>query len=191
MQTRTWIDCTLGELIRAAREEKGMSRTKLAEFTEISPNTMVRYELAGTPNGKYPQVKRLIKICDVLEIDPRNAFDAINMEKSERQQDLSDLSDLPPAPPLEEILKPKFIDRFRDLEQWKNVPSLLQKMIDVEKLDDQLNDIVNRLSRIETAIENGPDHDDPSRPDKTKNNPEAVDAASTNPPKKGKTDEVV
>jgi len=67
----------LGDLLTSAREKKGMSRAKLAQFTGISPNTLMRYEAAGSKNGKYPSAVKLTILCRFLEIDPRIAFDCL------------------------------------------------------------------------------------------------------------------
>lgn len=67
----------LGDLLRSYRDKKGISRAKLAEFTGISSNTLMRYELAGQEGGKYPSAIKLTILCRFLEIDPRIAFDAI------------------------------------------------------------------------------------------------------------------
>lgn len=58
MRELMFVNHTLGELIRFAREDKGLTRTKLAEFAGITPNSMVRYEMAGTPDGKYPPCQK-------------------------------------------------------------------------------------------------------------------------------------
>ena len=68
---------TVGALIRRARERKGISRKKLAEFAAISPNSMVKYEKAGEDGGKYPSLVNATKICEILEIDPRKLFQKI------------------------------------------------------------------------------------------------------------------
>lgn len=67
-------DFTLGRFMRTVRERKGMSRVKLAEFAGINKNTMAKYELAGEDGGKHPPIHKLVKICEILEIDPRNVF---------------------------------------------------------------------------------------------------------------------
>lgn len=68
---------TLGSLIRSRREQKGITRTNLSRMTDISPNSMVKYEMAGTPNGKYPSLINAAKIAKVLKIDPRYMFETL------------------------------------------------------------------------------------------------------------------
>lgn len=185
MPPRTWIDCTLGELIRDAREARGMTRSKLAEFTGITANSLIRYELAGTPDGKYPPVKKLVLICEVLEIDPRNAFDAIKVEDYRAQ----------PVPPPDQELNNRFglrfTEHFRSTKEW----NALHQSLDLSVIEAVMANIAERmaanderLSRMENALKsarhfalkNGSDQNDPSRPEATSNNPEAVGAASTN-----------
>lgn len=138
----------LGELIRIAREKKGLSRTKLAEFAGFSANSMVRYELAGTPDGKYPPAQKLVKICRVLEIDPRNAFDAMlnDVDQTEEQDRF------------------RFSFHFRTNEDWRNWKLQVK---DIETLNDHLNGLdaslhylLNNVDNIKDAlIENDPDLD--------------------------------
>lgn len=145
------VNSTLGELIRAAREDKGLSRTKLAEFADITPNSMVRYEKAGTPDGKYPSALKLVKICEVLEIDPRNAFDAIKNESY-----LADLEDNPVPEgkvPSVERFGLRFSNHFRTDDDWLNWKLSVK---DVEELNASLDlhqyafhNIDQRLERIE------------------------------------------
>lgn len=66
---------TLGAIIRQAREDAGISRTGLAKITGISPNSMVKYEKAGEPEGKFPSLQNMAKIAQKLDIDPRRIFD--------------------------------------------------------------------------------------------------------------------
>ncbi|WP_417452499.1 helix-turn-helix domain-containing protein [Kiloniella sp.] len=68
---------SLGELIRVARDKKGVSRVKLAKFIGASLNSMVKYEKAGEEGGQYPPLPKLAKICELLNIDPRNAFNQL------------------------------------------------------------------------------------------------------------------
>ena len=68
---------TLGEVIRKAREVKGITRVKLAEFIDASINSMIKYEKAGDTDGQYPPLPKLVKICELLEIDPRRAFEML------------------------------------------------------------------------------------------------------------------
>lgn len=73
-----YSEIELHKLIRVVRERKGIARTKFAHIVGISPSSMVKYELPESEGGKIPSSTNLAKICELLEIDPRDAFDAIN-----------------------------------------------------------------------------------------------------------------
>ncbi len=65
----------LGDLIVRARTERGISRSKLAEMTGISENSLVKYEKAGVePDGQFPPSPKLSAICAVLLITPVEAL---------------------------------------------------------------------------------------------------------------------
>lgn len=129
-----------------------------------------------------------MKICEVLELDPRNAFDAIKYEDY-----LADLEEHPTDQdeiPYEDRFGFRFSDHFRtgdDWLQWKlSVKSIddLNSRLDVQMgehhyMDERLKRIENMLSQLVGEKQNGPG-ENPSRPENTKNNPEAVGAASTN-----------
>lgn len=68
---------TVGKIIRKNREKKGISRTALARILNISPNSLVKYEIAGEEGGQYPSLVNLGKICKFLEIDPRWVFEML------------------------------------------------------------------------------------------------------------------
>jgi len=46
-------------------------------MTNISPNTLAKYEQAGEELGQFPSSINLVRLCTVLEIDPREIFDVI------------------------------------------------------------------------------------------------------------------
>lgn len=58
-------DDTLAHRIRQAREEAGLSRSKLAEATGISMRTIEKYEYGSSE----PPVSRLNKLAEALEVD--------------------------------------------------------------------------------------------------------------------------
>jgi transcriptional regulator with XRE-family HTH domain len=167
----------LGDLIRLVREKRGLPRTKVAEFADIPANSMVRYELAGTEGGKYPSLQKLIRICKVLELDPRNAFDAICNDPN------SGVS----LAPYDEF---RFTERFRSNEDWLTWKHSVKSIEDLNSLVDSL---VGELSYLHRDIKDlkavmmksGPDQKGQSRSRIRKSNVEAVGAASTKRRKKG------
>lgn len=175
------VGCTLGKLIRLAREEKGWPRTKLAEFAGISPNTMVKYEKAGEEGGQYPSSENLKKICELLEIDPRNAFDAIGYESSGSTDPF--------------VERFSFTDHFRTGMDWLNWKHSVKSIDDLNSAFDnvfgELHYVSQRLGRIEAALKtngSGDVGDVPSRPVNS-DDIEAVGAASTsNPQQKNRSD---
>lgn len=65
----------LGLLIYKARLEKGLSRAELSRMTEISDNSLIRYEKAGVDqDGQYPPGPKLAKLCFSLDLDPQTAL---------------------------------------------------------------------------------------------------------------------
>lgn len=212
------VNFTLGELIRKAREDKGLSRTKLAEFAGITPNSMVRYEMAGTSDGKYPPVKKLMKICEVLELDPRNAFDAVKYEDYliDVEKNISSKDENP----YEDKFGFRFSVHFRadndphilkyDINSVEDMNTLVdeqafqfnqKRVFQSKRIEDKITliDLFREVVKEEihqaldvskpTSTQNGPDQDGPSRSEISKNNTKAVDAASTRKP--GGTDEAV
>lgn len=54
----------VGLAIRKAREDRGLTRNKLAELSGISEQSLVDWEL----RGKYPCIYNLIPVADALNI---------------------------------------------------------------------------------------------------------------------------
>jgi transcriptional regulator with XRE-family HTH domain len=54
----------VGFAIRKAREDRGLSRRKLAEMSGVNFQTIVDWEL----RGRYPCIYNLIPVADVLNI---------------------------------------------------------------------------------------------------------------------------
>lgn len=96
----------LGDTIRSAREEKGVSRTALARIVGISHNSMLKYEKAGYPDGQYPSLPVMTRIARHLELDPRELFD----------RSISDPNVIAPM----EAKSFRFSDHFRTDEEWLN-----------------------------------------------------------------------
>lgn len=65
---------TLGMLLTDARSKMGLTRASLSKKTGISPNTLAKYEKAGSPGGKIPTAGKLAVICLYLQLDPREAL---------------------------------------------------------------------------------------------------------------------
>ena len=64
------IDYTvIGERLKKARKEKGMTQEELAEKLDISISQIYRVE-----SGKNISFKNFLKICEILESDPRDFF---------------------------------------------------------------------------------------------------------------------
>lgn len=59
-----------GEIIRRKREEKGLSRRELGEKIGISEQGLGDWERGDVPDIKTVQAGRLIKACEVLDIEP-------------------------------------------------------------------------------------------------------------------------
>jgi len=147
------IKTTLGEAIRWSREQKGINRTKLARITGISPNTLVKYEKAQLPDGKIPSLPKMVTLARILELDPRMIFELLDDPQKQIENKFS------------------FSTHF-------------------EKITDQLSEMVSSVRDVEQRIrelentdkQNGPDQNDPDRPEKSTNETEAVEAASTRKP---------
>jgi len=185
MHNFMYVNETLGEVIRAYREDKGLSRTKVAEYAGIAPNSMVRYEMAGKPDGKYPPAKKLMKICEVLEIDPRHAFDAILFEEEQNTLSTANLS--------EDELLDHARNHFSFADHFASDLEVVRWYSDIDGFADLTNVITGmkrELGRLNAIIEdqyhinkqNGPDQKDPDRSENTTHETEAVDAASTRKP---------
>ena len=184
------IAILFGQLIRLNRDKKGMSRAKLAQFTGINPNSLAKYENAGEEGGKYPSAKNLVKICEVLEIDPRTAFDYIKQEDQiKAQQEYH--AENPTATPYEVLRHvergmsfQKFFLVDEDLLNWKlsttNIEELNSHLDMIEVSNFNLDD---RLHKIEVALKiNNPVHEEPGCSENTTNETKAVEAASIKKP---------
>jgi len=168
MADSTPFPVTVSALLRIARDRKGMTRTKLAEFTGISPNTLVKYETEPDRGGKTPSLSRMMKIARVLEIDP--LFDLLQLQ-------YADLN--------ESEVTFNFQDHFANDMESQNWSLGTKK---IEGFTEDLNDLVNQIHTLHEKMErienrtkkSGPDHEDPDRSQNSTTEPKAVDAASTN-----------
>ncbi len=170
----------LCRLIRKRREQKGIARTRFAKMVGISPNSMVKYEMPMAEGGKVPGTANLAKMCELLEIDPREVFDVINRNPTESPYDHQF----------------SFVHHFASDDDFLNWKLSVQNIEDLnDSLDNQMAEFhffSQQLKKIENTVnemKNGPDQKDPSRSMNSKNNTEAVDAASIRKP--GGTDEAV
>lgn len=149
---------TVGGMIRLARERKGMPRTTLAKFVDISPNSMFKYEKAGSDEGQYPSLPTIVKICQVLEIDPRLIFDAVLPKR--------DILD----PDYFSFASTFFTHDFAIFQAGKT-PAGVSESPSFDKLFSLLSSLTDsavgmdqRLRTIEATVKSGPDQNDPSRP---------------------------
>jgi transcriptional regulator with XRE-family HTH domain len=165
---------TVGELIAAARGQKGMTRTKLAEISRISPNSMAKYEKAGQDDGKYPPLPKLVRICEILEIDPRSIFDLLmGINENNVWEKFS------------------FRGNFRSQGEWQELAnsSLISTIeilsLEIASLRKELRALSPSRERERPFIgdpllmQNGSEPDGPSRSDTSQIDTEAVGAAST------------
>lgn len=162
---------TFGRQIRMARERKGLSRTKLAEFAGIPSNSLIRYEKAGEEGGKYPSLIKAATICRLLDIDPRRAFDSLPLNDS-----------------IDSDIDFRFANHFFQQDfllakehGWPDAmgPRFLEP-------EDQLRADVTAIRAI---LESGPDQSDPSRPSSSKHTEAAPTASDHHPTTEGSRDE--
>lgn len=173
---------SLGELIRLRRERMGLARTKLAEFTGISPHTMVKYEKAGEPEGKFPSLPKLTKICEVLEIDPRIVLDRVSEFNFFAEKDPLAEGEIP----FESAFN--FSSHFRTESEWNDIRFSITETIEINEqysvLEHRLDQQHEILKRIAANLKkNDPDHEDPSRSEKSTSEPEVAPTTPSNHPK--------
>ncbi len=167
----------LGGRLERERISRKLSRAKLAEMAGVSPNSLAKWEKAGQPDGKYPPLPKLTRLCKILEIDPREIFNTV-YQQEECRIDPSLNEEIPFNNP--DYFD--FVDHFASDLDWTKW-SLPVK--DIEDLNGTLDSIHGelhyygqRLLRLERSLKkNGSDHEDPSR--SLQNHPAAVGAAPT------------
>ncbi|TQV81906.1 helix-turn-helix domain-containing protein [Denitrobaculum tricleocarpae] len=160
---------TLGQVLRRAREQKGMQRTRLSEFSGINVNSIARYELAGQDGGKYPPMQNAIKLCYLLDLDPRTIFDSM-LFHSDFEADTGF------------TFRNYFWQQDFACFQVGEVPDGVVTSAVERRITDGLSQIADRLERLEAKMESGPDQKDPSRPSQATR--KAVGAASKTTPLK-------
>ncbi len=179
---------TVGGMIWRAREEKGITRVNLAKATGISQNSLAKYEKAGEDGGAYPPLPKMALICMELGLDPRTVM----KRTFPFELDADDETFMPFK--FEDFLRTLDVNKkelelahftmacefkeSQNLRKW-NQQLVIEKLAlkrQVKKLTGERNKYLHELNK-----RNGPDQKDPSRPEKPKNNPEAVSATSTRP----------
>jgi len=181
----------IGGKLRHARVNAGFSRAKLAKMAGVSPSSLTNWELSTQEGGKYPPLLKLVRLCQILKIDPRELFDiALDEVDPDRGALVQD-----------EERGVKYWDEFRFTEffatdtDWANWKLEVKQVEDLENalafMSHQMHlqtkymqDIAKRLS----AIENGPDHEDPSRSN-SNNSTSAAPTASNHQPNNEKDDQ--
>jgi len=149
----------LHKLIRNRREKKGIARTKFAHIVGISPSSMVKYELPEDEGGKIPSSINLMKICELLEIDPRIAFDAIQHGLAEKEAKANPkIWEAPPKGVHPNDL-PKafsFLYHFKSDEEWINDSTQFKSIQDfnnaAENFFVEFHFIQERLDKIQKAV---------------------------------------
>jgi len=156
----------IGGKLRHARVNAGLSRVKLAKMAGVSPSSLTNWELSTQEGGKYPPLLKLVRLCEILKIDPRELFDiALDEIDTDRGKLIDDN---------ERGLKVwsefRFTDFFATNTDWANWKLEVKQVEDLQNAltamshqmhlqSEYMQDIAKRLS----AKENGPDHEDPSR----------------------------
>lgn len=66
----------LGRVLFDAREQKGWSRSQVAEKTGVNANTLAKFEKAGTDekDARWPNANDLAKLCITLDINAQQAL---------------------------------------------------------------------------------------------------------------------
>tara|TARA_E500000305_G_scaffold99084_2_gene91049 strand:- start:1327 stop:1860 length:534 start_codon:yes stop_codon:yes gene_type:complete len=165
---------SVGKTLKRARTQKGLSRAKVAEFIGISPNSLVKYELAGEDGGQFPPLPKLVRLCELLEIDPRLIFDIIrDNDDFKGKRDKFD-----------------FNYYFRDLNNEWTMEHLYGQIgvinVDIGGIYESISALSEKIDKLSLPTkENGPDHKGPSR--RSKNPSAAVDAALTPPKEEDQT----
>jgi len=75
MRTLKHENYSFCHMLKAAREAKGMTRVKLAELAGVNQNSLTKWEKPVEEGGKTPPIQKMVKLAEVLELDPREIFD--------------------------------------------------------------------------------------------------------------------
>lgn len=182
----------IGGKLRHARVNAGLSRAKLAKMAGVSPSSLTNWELSTQEGGKYPPLLKLVRLCEILEIDPRELFDIA----------LPEIHGDGVGPAVDGYMaRPDgtpwftFKDRFATDTDWANWSLRIKQIEDLEVTLDSMfhqmdlqtkymREVAQRLSKLE----NGPDHEDPSRHSQNTSTG-AAPTASDHQPKTRKDDQ--
>ncbi|GMV27623.1 MAG: hypothetical protein AMXMBFR58_36540 [Phycisphaerae bacterium] len=74
----------VGERVRAARLQRGLSQEQLAEKLGITPETVSRYETGGLPLS----LSMLHRVADVLDVEAVALFGTSSKKSREPEQEL-------------------------------------------------------------------------------------------------------
>ncbi|HEY9080015.1 helix-turn-helix transcriptional regulator [Magnetovibrio sp.] len=120
----------------------------------ISPSSMVKYELPENEGGKIPSAPNLVKICEHLEIDPREAFDAIQLGRL-AQEELE--SEEPRSWPPKSKDYFRFTDFFASDADWMkfeyNIKSIEDLHQNLAQIGGELHWLNSKVERINTVLE--------------------------------------
>lgn len=152
----------LGEIIRDAREAKGMSKAHLSKISGVSQNSLVKYEKCGIEDGIEPSLKNIVRIAAALDIDPRRIFDSIVFQhaitKHDADHELNTFSVR-----LKWRDEEKAMSNFRDENIAKIVSALTEIDRDqdagwqyAENTNEQLRKAEQRIAELEQK-QSGPD----------------------------------
>ena len=100
----------IGKQIQGARKRQKMSQEALAEAVGCSCKTISNIE-----NGKLPELKQLVNICDVLKLSMDDLFDLGSL-KTEGKKDVGDFVQRAP------------FDRVFSAEDFQNLTQIRQKI---------------------------------------------------------------
>lgn len=171
------------------RVTRNLSRAKLAEMAGVNANSLAKWEKAGMPDGKYPPLPKLTRICQLLEIDPRYIFNIVYMREEQKwSAPNGDISEASKNPIFETTDSFNFVKYFKAKSEGYQTEYIISKLQQNEYEVDQLHKSVARvealLSEAVASIknENGPDQEDPGHP--TQNPPKAAPTASNQPSRK-------
>jgi transcriptional regulator with XRE-family HTH domain len=181
----------LGDLLMRERITRNLSRAKLAEMAGVNANSLAKWEKAGLPDGKYPPLPKLSRLCQILEIDPRHVFNLVYMQEEQKRVALpfgEDHGELGERLSYDGDDAFNFVSYFQGKKEGYALEYIISKLQMNEYEMGQLFDGINRIEKAlgisekSKSKENGSDHKDPSRP--SQNTPKAVDAAPNHPKRK-------
>ena len=179
----------LGKRLERERLARKMSRYELAKIAGVSPNSIANWEKAGTPEGKFPPLPKIIRLCKIFDIDPRSIFDLVvwteNQDGFFTEQSESTSSDtaLPEDGP----------QQFSFVHHWATEPEWLRWKPTVQDRDDmyahfmtihhEQDVIIEKLNSLLDEKKERPNLDKKLDRSLNTTNEQAVGAASNETPK--------